>query len=111
MKSMLGFARAIVPVHTPVDGSCDDGNACTTGDTCQNGVCTGTSANACDEVNLESTSGNFRVVVGGDLTIVGCTDFVDATTDLTDDPLTACFAVAFATAPPEPHQASLGPIP
>ena len=35
------------------------------------------SANACQEVNLETPGGSFRVVVGGDLTIVGCTSGFD----------------------------------
>jgi hypothetical protein len=35
------------------------------------------SANSCQEVNLEATGAGFRVVVGGDLTIVGCTGGFD----------------------------------
>lgn len=33
--------------HEPVAGSCDDGSACTSGDTCVNGVCVGMSAVSC----------------------------------------------------------------
>jgi hypothetical protein len=34
-------------------------------------------ANACNEVNLEATGAGFRVVVGGNLTITGCTGGFD----------------------------------
>jgi len=32
--------------------SCDDGNACTTSDTCQSGTCTGGAAKSCDDGNI-----------------------------------------------------------
>ena len=33
--------------HAPAEGACDDGNACTTGDTCANGACASGSAVSC----------------------------------------------------------------
>lgn len=37
-------------VYTPVAGTCDDGNTCTIGDECVDGVCTGAPA-SCDDLN------------------------------------------------------------
>jgi hypothetical protein len=36
-------------VFPPADGECDDGSACTTGDTCMNGLCVGTGFLWCDD--------------------------------------------------------------
>ncbi|MCO4764356.1 MAG: hypothetical protein KC502_22790 [Myxococcales bacterium] len=39
-------------IQTPIDGKCDDGNPCTTGDFCANAKCTaGTTAKTCDDGN------------------------------------------------------------
>lgn len=38
-------------VHRPNSDSCDDGNACTTGDTCSGGTCTATAQLDCDDGN------------------------------------------------------------
>jgi hypothetical protein len=48
---------------TPVSGSCDDGNPCTVNDTCVDGVCKGTpmAGGACGDAGCEGTCG----VVGG----------------------------------------------
>jgi hypothetical protein len=37
--------------HSPLDGACSDGNACTTGDTCQGGSCVGGALVTCDDAN------------------------------------------------------------
>ncbi len=37
--------------HTPIDGACDDNNACTLGDVCGGGVCLPGAPTACDDSN------------------------------------------------------------
>ncbi|MFH1807115.1 MAG: MYXO-CTERM sorting domain-containing protein [Pseudomonadota bacterium] len=39
-------------VNVPEDGPCDDGNPCTTGDSCQAGVCVAGAPNTCDDANV-----------------------------------------------------------
>jgi cysteine-rich repeat protein len=41
--------------HTPAAGGCNDKNACTTGDTCQDGTCVGTGWVSCDDSNVCTT--------------------------------------------------------
>jgi hypothetical protein len=42
-------AMALVPICTPDDAPCDDANACTTGDFCVMGACTGTPTSPCPD--------------------------------------------------------------
>ena len=47
-------------VYTPIPGTgpaCNDSNACTTGDTCQDGVCVGGGATNCDDSNACTSDG------------------------------------------------------
>jgi hypothetical protein len=42
-------------VHEPKEGACDDANACTTGDQCQEGACVGLAEVPCDDGNACTT--------------------------------------------------------
>ena len=48
---------------SPTDGGCDDGNECTSGDHCLNGLCAFTSFNACDDENV-CTADSCDVLLG-----------------------------------------------
>ncbi len=62
-------------MFTPITAPCDDGNACTENDACQNGTCTGT--------------------------VVTCNDHNECTTD-SCDPAKGCVFVPVPNWPPVP---------
>ncbi|HWP65548.1 MAG TPA: hypothetical protein VNO26_06530 [Candidatus Limnocylindria bacterium] len=76
-------------VHIPIEGECDDGLECTTGDACDEGECRGT--NICDDGNACNgqegcIEGSLACVPAADL---DCNDFNDCTAD-SCDPATGC---------------------
>src|SRR5262249_48204926 len=81
-------------LHSQLTGNCDDGNACTVGDTCVNGACLGAptaTALSCSDGDacngLETCDPGTGNCVAG--TPLNCDDGDVCTTD-TCDPLTGC---------------------
>lgn len=75
-------------VYTPNTAACDDGNACTTGDTCSDSQCLGNGALDCDDGNACTTDG-CDAAVGCLHQLVICNDKDACTTD-TCDAATGC---------------------
>ncbi len=80
--------------HTPHVGTCDDGNACTTGDTCSGTTCVGTPP-ACDDGNACTDDGYDGTCQCTHVTH-SCADTNSCTVDLCD-PGTGCFFVNACT--------------
>jgi hypothetical protein len=76
------------PDCTSSTGSCEDGDVCTQGETCQSGVCTGGSLVDCNDGN-ECTSDSCDLSGGCQNTPVFCTDGNTCSTDACD-PTVGC---------------------
>ncbi|MBL8788257.1 MAG: DUF11 domain-containing protein, partial [Deltaproteobacteria bacterium] len=73
-----------VCVEVPLTGNfCEDGNACTTGDTCMDGVCQGGSDGLCDDFNA-CTDDVCDPMMGCSNTTITCDDGFDCTMDSCD---------------------------